>query len=189
MTIHPNSTTFDSTDYNMSGELSASTTTGGSIVATYCDIPPATPSSTYYLTNDWVVMYEGYKIQIYAQGDDSFLLDKGFMQYCRPGDWDGSACTTYTSLPNGGSNQVAWCISTDHSAAEVLEQNNHAHNSLCCDGVDTVLSGVGSSPSFLYMEYYDCGSVSPTISPSTSPSKSPTSSPSKSPSKSPTEHS
>lgn len=87
----------------MSGVTVAATTTticikfytsGGSQAASYCSIPPSTPSSTYYMTNDWIVMYQGYKIQIEAQGDDSFIVDKSKIQYCFPGSWDGFTCAS-----------------------------------------------------------------------------------------------
>lgn len=164
MIIHSD-LTFISTDYNMSGATVAATTTqvcikfltsGGSVVATYCDVPPSTPDSAYYMTNDWTQVYEGYKIQIEAQGDDSFIVDKAFMQYCFPGDWDGFTCASYNSIGNGANNSEGWCLSTDHSAAEVTEQNGGAFLGKCCDGAESVVTGVESSPNFSYLGYYGC---------------------------------
>jgi hypothetical protein len=155
-----------SQDYNLGGAAVAATTTpicikfynsGGSIVATYCDTPPFTPSSAYYMTNDWVVMYEGYKIHVEAQGDDSFIVDKTFMQYCFPGDWDESTCASYSSVGNGPNNLEGWCLSTDHTAAEVAEQNGLALLGKCCDGVESVVTGLASgTPNFSLMQYYGC---------------------------------
>jgi hypothetical protein len=108
------------------------------------------------MTNDWVVMYEGYKIHFEAQGNDSFIVDMAKIQYCLPSSWNGSTCSSYSTANNGGDNTSGWCLSTDHSAAEVTEQNGAAFQAKCCDGAETVLTGVGSSPSFSFGAYYGC---------------------------------
>lgn len=129
---------------------------GGDLLQQYCATPTNQQDSAYYITNTWMQLYENSMIRVEAQGNDALILDRSVFEYCVPSSWNGSSCLGYNSVANGGDNQIGWCLSTDHTAAEASAFNGGAYLSKCCDGVYIILTGVGSAPSFSYAEYYGC---------------------------------